>query len=1236
MEEQLKDTAIDLLLDGIEKKVSYAKDNYEWKKLFIKTGTFLIDNPDTLKSFEKDLFAVFSKDNMKKISRKLKDKKGYEFPELLHNELYDLMIRYEIPSAKAETYIHHFMQIIINYLEKHDSYKTLEVYLGEWRRNEEKRFSTLEVKLDLIIKKISDLEKMEVSSYSITDIDAQIRKEALYKGMNLDFFEIDDEQFEERLQDVINNERIFVVGKSREETIYRILNELRKKDPKRITLIIKSETEWKRLDKGNLTNNILIPFFYADSITAIPNNTNIFIYGEDEPCYSSNKLELRKRTKQSIIHSLERIGIDSNEAYNMVDNTHGLYVPMKKKLFNGAIYNRPRWIVEHSDTVMAALLCGKWTESDGDILIFEEISGKKHSDYTKELENYTYGENPYIVKIRSYRGSNMQLASIEDAWEELDVYISDEMWDKFIKLFYEVLIESEPIFDYPFEKHFEASIYAGNPEWSPSLKQGMIRTLVMRAYYRGHDENQRQIDSVVERVLETITTKERWGYISQYITDLCEASPKAVMQKLENEFLNPTGLVELFGVNDGDFMTGRHYYTHVLWAVEQLLQQKKYVARATEWLWEMNSYQIKYNITNSPKSVLEIVFCAWLNSSALSVDDKINLAKKAIKEYSSAWDIIFSKLPNGGGAICSTLNTPKYRRIDEPDVLYTEEVNRTYIEYLYMCVNTIDGDIEKWKKIIKHLRWYDVKILDEVLEKLSVACKRMSDQGKMQIKNEIRHLIYTYRYFTDWNIEDKRIEKYEKFLDEIVMDDAVYDFLYLFASLYEFPLLHPVPYNREDRTGEAGNENHLLREKEIKYQISIFKENQYSLEKLIELAVKEDKSALGEVLAQFFCSEVYDEEVLELLLKKDNEGKHVYNYVKTLVWKGNANLNIILKKVKEVTNNQNLIVNLISLEAIVDIDSAIVAHENDVIKEAYWGRNFKFRLSEKADEKLCLWALDECHKYGTIEAYVELLFELKDKLKDIQVYEHIFAIEDMKVNSPSSMTDYYIEEVLKIIQESFLDDLDKCSRIARLEWWCRNSLEWEQMKCMQYMMKMDPSLYAYLVQIIYKSDEDGDVADKEKSDLANKVYDGFSKAKFCPTEKEGKVSYELLKEWVDKFNELLNVQKQDKLFGHLIGRLLAYSPIGEDGYMPCEAVRKIIEEYYSDSLKTSYIVAEKNKRGAYIADAGKSEMKLHQRYRSNAEGIQGQYPRTAEIYFNLSDEYKLQADWERRHAEDEW
>lgn len=507
MKEKIKDTVVDLLLDGVKEKLDSVKENYKWQKLFVSTGDFFVNNPDVLVKFEDDLYSVFSKDNLIRIAKRLKDKNGYDFSQLLHNELYDLMVSYEIPIMETETYIHHFMQVVITYLEENDSDKALEMFLGDMRKEIRTYFTTLESKLELGLNQISNLNKEKITTYSIADIDVQIRRETKYKGMGLDFFKLDDEQFESRFQNSLNDTSVYVVGKSREETTYRILNELKNKNSKRITFVVKSEKEWNKLQHSNLSGNILVPFFYADRIVVIPNNTNIFIYGEDEPCYTQNKLILRKRTKRNIIDSLEELGIDANEAYKMVDNTHGLYVPLKKKLFDGAMYDKPDWVESHSDVVIAALLCGKWTEATGDVLVFEELSGKAYTDCKKELEKYLHRENPYIVSNDSYRGSNMQLASVEDAWEELDLYINDEIWDKFISLFYEVLIESEPIFEYPFEKHFEASIYAKKPEWSPMLKKGMIRTLIMRAYYRGHEENQKQIDNIVAKVLDTIISK---------------------------------------------------------------------------------------------------------------------------------------------------------------------------------------------------------------------------------------------------------------------------------------------------------------------------------------------------------------------------------------------------------------------------------------------------------------------------------------------------------------------------------------------------------------------------------------------------------------------------------------------------------------------------------------------------------------------------------------------------------
>ena len=1238
MKEKIKDTIADLLLNGIKEKIESVKENHQWQQLFVSTGDFFVNSPDISTKFEHDLYAVFSKDNLNRIAKNLQDKRGYDFSQLIHKELYDLLVSYEIPLMQTETYIHHFMQVIISYLEKNNSDKALEIFLGNMKRENTEYFNAIESKLELVLNQIEDLKREDVVIYSIEDIDDQIRRESKYKGMGLGFFKLDDEQFEVKFQNAINDVTIYIEGKSREETTYRILNELKEKNPDRVTLIIKSEEDWNKLQKLNLSGNILIPFFYAEKIIAIPNNTNIFVYGEEEPCYTRNKLILRKRTQSDIINSLEEIGIDTKEAYNMAEATHGLYVPLKKRLLNGAMYGRPDWAKCHSEAVMAALLCGKWTEAAGDILIFEELSGKTYSDCKKELEKYLHRENPYIVFNNSYRGKNMQLASVEDAWEELDIYITDEIWDKFIKLFYEVVIESEPIFEYPFEKHFEARIYAKKPEWSPVLKKGMIRTLIMRAYYRGHEENQKQIDDIVSRVLDTINSKERWGYISQYFTELCEASPESVLRKLETELEKPQGLCLLFEANSGsrDVMTGQHYYINILWAVEQLIQQKKYVVRALQWLWKMDSYNVKYNISNSPKGVLDKVFCAWINVSVLSVDQKIELARTAIKRYPNAWDIIVSKLPEGTKSICLPLSTPKYRKIDEPEILYKYEVGKTYIEYLRMCVEAACMDTDRWIKIIDYISAYDMEIQKEVLEKLVADCKKMSDKDKIKVKNKIRYKIFWYRYAgnTERSISEEILCRYEDVMDRIIVSEKIYDYLYVFSPGHEFPLLHPIPFSREENKN-AHERNYILREKEIKARFKEFNKKEYSIDKLIQLAVNEKCEMLGEVLAQFYCNGVFDEKTFYALMENDTEGKYVYDYISFLYRRGSVDLKKIIERLKVISNNKNLLMNLISLESIEDYKEASIAMESEEIKKMYWSRKLRLRVSDKAEHDTFLWALNECRKYGTLNTYLELMYDIKDKIFICELYEAILEIPDLRADNSDDMADYYLREVLGKLQQAFISDTEKSVELAMLEWTCVNVLEWEDMKCMQKVMKEEPYFYAVLINIIYKT-EDNEEVNEEKRELFNMVYSGFDKVKFCPAEKDGVVVYENLKNWIEKFRELLINQKQERLFGSLLGRLLAYSPDGKDGYAPCEAVRMIIEEYYTDSLKKSYVMEEENKRGVHTVDAGKSELILYQKYQKNAEALQEQYPYTAEIYFAISDDYKRWADYERKHAEDEW
>lgn len=1228
------DKTIDFAISKISNYVENCIDEHKWQKLFENTGDFLTKNTGASESFEQDLRAVFAKENLDAIAKRLKDKNGFEIASALREELTQLMGMYEIDANEAQTYIHFFMESVFHYISQEDRTTYSEVFLQDWRDCEDISFKQIQAQISSIKEILGELVAGKRHLKTYVDIDSEIRKRADIKGLTLDFFEVDDEEFEDELRIKIDDPVINIVGNSKEETLYRLLKWLRDNFKQKVVLVIEDRDTWEKLSEEKITGKILIPFFRVERIDAIPGNTVIFIFSEEEPCYNREKITIRRRTRRNLIEALERIGMDHQDAYLLCENTHGLYTPLSRRLYRSASFVAPEWADNCNPIILTALLCGMWSESDGDKLVIEDLSGVGYDDFLKEVQKYTKGDAPFVLRNEYHGNLTWQLGSVEDAWEEIDGYVTKDIWDKFIDLFYEVLIETEPLFEYPFEKHFEASIYAKKPIWSRTLKYGMIRTLIMRAYYRMHQEQQYQIDVVVKNVLDTIKTKEQWGYIAQFMTDLCEASPKAVIDKLEEAVVEDSTLKEFFAANDGGFVTGQNYYTHILWAVEQLLLQKQYAKRAIEWLWKMDSLGIKYKISNSPKSTLEEVFCAWINLTSINANAKMKYAEDAINEYPNAWDILYTLLPGGKTSICATISRPKYRDSDEPDILYTSDVNRTFIKYFNLCVDHIGDDIDRWLKMISSLDKFSAQIIKDFLDKLLGYCNIATDENRILIKNTLREEIHRHRYYcsADWSIGDSALELYENAMNSITVTNPLYEYVYLFVSKYDFPLLNPVPFDDKNSFTNR-DKNESLIEKEIQEKISEFKAKEYSIIELVKLASQMGKNQIGEILAKYFSEGNFDKKlVCNLITLKEN--KCVYDYVRYFVYKGEDVLNDVVNLVDTDPDNDELLLNLISLE-ILESKNCLIANASESIKKRYWSSG-RHQISRTAEQETIDWALGQCHEYGTIGSFLELLFDVRedDKISACEIYDNLFLIEDMNEGNFDQMTDYYLTELLKVVQDEFMDT-DKQERIASLEWECRNVLDWKQMVCLQRVMKHNPKFYADLVFIIYKSD-DGEF-DEKKGELANKIYSGFDKAKFCPTEKDGKVDYEEFCAWISQFKELLANNKQLKLFDHLIGRLLPYAPEGEDGIVPCEAVRRFIEDNVTPKMKSSFIVEEENRWGVHVVDGGKAERARSENYKKKADSLlEAGYPRTADIFMTISDNYRYMADEERRHAEDEW
>ena len=284
------------------------------------------------------------------------------------------------------------------------------------------------------------------------------------------------------------------------------------------------------------------------------------------------------------------------------------------------------------------------------------------------------------------------------------------------------------------------------------------------------------------------------------------------------------------------------------------------------------------------------------------------------------------------------------------------------------------------------------------------------------------------------------------------------------------------------------------------------------------------------------------------------------------------------------------------------------------------------------------WVLSELKKYDNMIIYIKCLYDGLEMFEPDELLKYVVNLKEFNnIQGIGTMDNFYLTEIMDSIEKSFDGQYDKYKEIMSVEMFLRGIIEWEKMKCTQYILKKDPTFYAQIIDLIYLHEgEEESSMTNEKSESSQNLFQFYYKALFCPCENNGDIDLNELKEWVNKFKEKLEEQKQSKRLGAELGRLFAYSPIGKDGYYPHESIREIIEELADENLRNSYVIAERNKRGVYSPDAGKTEKEMALRYKENADGIRILYSESAKIYDNLCKSYSHESEFERRRAEDEW
>lgn len=1206
------------------------KNFKEISSILENIGVFFQNKEKSEEQFFEDLKCVLSKKNLENIAKDLKNEDGYDLDYKLMKALKKLMREYEIPYEYAESYSRKIVMTFLEQIRVVEPDKYQRYFLQDWRKEQDESMKSLQLRLDKMNEELACFNQRNIEIHSSGSMDMDLKRKTVNPSIGIEFFTIDDDYFKDAFSEKRYQRKIYISGRCREETIYCVLNELWQLDEKRPIFVVRNIESWERLRLLNTEGNVLIPWFYSDEIVAIDNNTNIFVLDENTPAVGKEVIELRPRTYNTIIKCLQLAGMDIERAYELVDETHGLYIPMKKLLFDGLFLKSPNWVSELDDKVKKiCLLINSWEDIEGDRLVIETLYGNSYEEFMEELTPYMTGEDPFVHVAKRRGKTSYYLASTEISWEYVNVSIEDKIWKRYTDIVCNVLNEAETLFTYDYKDKLIAMFKGERLFWSETIRKGMLKALIMKGTYKPETDSQNALNVLIEKILNFVKTKEQWEYISTFWKEICEIAPEAVLDRLESEMDSPTGLMELFANQNKDVLFGRNAYIYFLWGIESFLVQKAYYWRGFRWLLKLDSKKYDYK-SNSPKDTFLKIFCTWYNFSAIETPkEKMDSAEIALEESpDNAWNYIYEAVDSTGRSYVGHLSAPQYRECEAPRVTTKGAMHETYKAYVHILLSHMEFSVERWGKMLMIFGDLPDDLRKELLAQMLYEIKQMSDIELIQIKNSIRRLIYNHRHMSSafWAMPEEKINQFEKLLNEIHATIPEYEYEYLFSGRDDCQLMHPISCDDSDNY----EKNNAMIEEEIHKKLIEFKKEGYNLKILAEVCAKEKYSSLGKSLAKYWDGGKWDSEVFFVLLSVQESGLMAIDYMEKAINGDSLLYKEVIERLEEMNYSREFIAKVYRSEAFLTTKTPLVHTAPERIKELFWSN---YIHCDKSNYK---WAIGECKKYGSLAVYIKQLIVINysEQLQPQELFTYFDDIEEMRVLPSEAIDTYDVKQLLEPLQKEYIDDVEKSIRISQIEMLFMRLLEWNDMKCFNKMIKSSAKLMADLVSIVFKKDNNAHDSIDSKSDAyVTNMYSLFDKAHFCPTEENNAVDEVKLEKWVEEFRTLLTRNNQASLFTGILGRLFSYSPIDEDGHEPCVAVRKMIEKYGDDKLKNKYIYAVFDRRGVYSPSAGREETRMSEAFRENGRFLEAKYPKTASIFTGLADLYQREAIREREEAE---
>jgi hypothetical protein len=908
---------------------------------------------------------------------------------------------------------------------------------------------------------------------------------------------------------------------------------------------------------------------------------------------------------------------------------------------------RPAWAkAPVSRLLRRALLVGRWNErSAEDVSIVSDLFGAGYESMREDIASIMSTQDPLLARF----GSSIGLVSQFDAWLLLRSYLRKDDLDLFQSAVITVFGEVNPALEPVPEGRRKATLLGRARAYSEDLRRGLATALALLG---SHGEavvagsgltGQDWASWTVRRILEAANQDEQchlWASLRDVLSLLAEAAPTTFLNAVRDGLQGERPLLQRIFTDSpqSDPLFTDSPHSSLLWALEVCAWSPTEFGQTVDLLARLAEVDPGGRLGNRPAACLGSIFCPWYPQTSVGIERRLAALDGLRKRHGSiAWQLMVHMLPDHHGGTAMDMNAPFFRDWKPQKVVVTEKEYWDQVEEVCRrLLEDVGADSERCVSLIRKLSSLPPYLRVNALELLKALSsdKRLDDQDRFKVWESLREQVTRHRNFREakWALPEDDVDRIEEVENEFQPSSPCKRFAWLFDEY--MPSIPDVKRGSEDHGAMLAR---IRSEAVAKIVMSS------TWPELHRFVIGTKLPGLfGATLVQANIT-TYESEMLDLLRSSNFADLQFasgyllrrfqadgWPWVECHMREGNLSPEQSAKL-------------LLSTDDFPRAWEAAEADSEETTK-AFWsyfrthGLGHEFAHAKTVAQQLL--------KMGRLGGALDVLALYMQQETDNEHADLMAScLEDLLQRNSEDPEVLGLRNIDLRGVFSYLERSDLFTeRLARLEW---SYLEIFNHRSgpptLSRYIAQAPSFFVELISRLYRPRQEDVVesdksepeveADKTQEAIARNAYHLLSRWRVLPgVRADGTVDGKILSHWVDEARRLLHAVHRVVVGDLHIGNVLASSPAAPDGLWPCIETRDLLETLQNAKVEDGLRIQLHNDRGATsrgMLDGGDQELELAAKYRSAAEQLADQWPRTAAVLRSLAQDY----EYEARHYE---